>query len=321
MSSNEPSLVLRGLDGSNPLGFMAAVGLLQVLDDSTECADPVRLGWTVTQAGWRPLLAGCVSEDEVCAAVEAVLHAASTAIFDIGKIQRGKKQSNKFPFTAERFVAALEAATRSARSEARRDVDLLASFGNELHPDRRNGDFQSTAFKMVRSGDAFSQGMLCYAKAMRESVDRKMLRRTLFEPWDYQDEGYSLRWDPIEDQRHALRWRDPSESDLRDGPGIMTAANCLAVEALRCFPVTPVGRQTRTTGFHHEKPGAVFAWPIWTPLVSLGIVRSLLSLPDYHQTPLNRPGLALRGIEEVYGARQVRPNQYYINFAPALPIM
>ena len=85
---------------------------------------------------------------------------------------------------------------------------------------------------MVRSGDSAGQGLPFYAKEMRKKVGIDHIQRTLFHAWDYQDTGYSLRWDPIEDQRYALRWRDPSKSSQ----GTMLAANSLAVEALQWFP-------------------------------------------------------------------------------------
>lgn len=315
--SSDPGLLLNGLDGSNPLGFLAAVGVLQVVSDSKKTA---RMQWVFAADGWRPLLTGCgSSQDEFCMVLHTSLSEASTAVFDIGKTQQGSRHSNKFPFAADRFVDALKAAIVRTRAEDRREVDLLAAFGMELHPDKQ-AVFQCTRFKMVRSGDANSQGMLFYAKALREGLDRRMLERTLFDAWDYEDEAYSLRWDPIEDQRYALRWRDPSKSDTTDGPGTMIAANCLAVEALRCFPVMPEGARACTTGFHDAQRRTTFVWPIWTAPLAVETVRSLLSLPDLDRTPLDRTTLAARGVDEIYGVFLVRPNQYYSNFAPALPI-
>ena len=327
MPSENGGLVLSGLDGSNPLGFLAAVGVLRVLSDANSCV--VRLAWTRTREGWRPLLVGTGGDRyEVCEALLKVLREGATAIFDIGREGKDKKESNKFPFDAAKLIQALEAALGRASAADRRDVDLLAAFGTELYPDKR-GEFQCTGFKMVRSGDANRQGMLFYAKANCERVEVRDIERALLHAWDYalpgigkssRDAGYSLRWDPIEDQPYALRWRDPSKSNLTDGPGTMIAANCLALEGLRCFPVVPVGKRAYTTGLQEKKRQKRFVWPIWTPLLAIDTVRSLLSLQDLHETPLRRSALNARGIEETYGVRLVRPNQYYSNFAPALPL-
>lgn len=318
-TNDECGLVLSGLDGSNPLGFLAAIGVLRILADSNNTA---RMAWRVTRGGWRPSLTGVGrDQDELCSVLHSSLKEAPTAIFDIGKAQEGQKEANKFPFAADRFASALKEAVSRAHAEDRREVDLLAAIGTELHPNEK-GAFQCTSFKMVRSGDSKGQGMLFYAKALRTSLDGRMLERALFNAWDYEDEGYSLRWDPIEDQRYALRWRDPSpsKSDPTYRQGTMTAANCLAVEALRCLPVMLRGRQAHTTGFRNLQRRTAFVWPIWTATLALDTVRSVLSLPDLDRTPLDRTALAAQGVQEVYGVQLVRPNKYYSNFAPALPI-
>lgn len=318
--SDGQDLVLSGLDGGNPLAFLAAVGTLLIFSDGRDCAgDAARLGWRETPEGWRPLLSGCgVHKAALCDALHRLLSDASDEILDIGKVRAETKESNKFPFEAGRFARVLD---EWAGGEAgRRDADFLAGFGTELYPDPKKDEFQCTSFKMVRSGDSNRQGMLHYAKVVREDVDGSALHRTLFEDWDYGDTGYSLRWDPIEDQSYALRWRDPSKSTLADGPGVMRAANCLAFEALRCLPCVVVGTKAYTTGFREVDHRMAFVWPIWTPCVNADTLRSLLSLGDLHETPLRRPALEARGIREIYSTAVIRPNQYYSNFAPPEPV-
>lgn len=313
-------LLLNGLDGSNPLGFLAALGTLCVL--SHAFGSSIHLGWRSTRGSWKPFLGGCGDdEQEVCSQVLDSLRNASMAVFDIGKEDKSGEVYNKFPFASDRFVQELKIRQRKAFLSDRRDVDFLASFGTDLYPDTKKGDFQETRFRMVRSGDSNRQGMLFYAKAIRESIDRHHVEHTFFHAWDYQDEGYSLRWDPIEDQPYALRWRDPSKSSLTHGPGTMLAANSLAIEALRYFPTFAIGKQAHTTGFHqHKRRRLRFVWPIWTAMVGMETLRSLIALRDLHEIPLRRSTLLAMGIEEVYCAQQIHPNQYYSNFAPAQPL-
>lgn len=318
--SDDQGLVLKGLDGGNPLGFLAAVGALLIFSDRCDgAADVARLGWKETPEGWRPLLAGCGErEASLCDALHWSLREAPDEILEIGKMRAGNKESNKFPFDAGRFARVVD--EWGYRGTKRRDADFLAGFGTELYPDPKNEEFQCTSFKMVRSGDSNRQGMLHYAKVLRERVDRRDLERTLFEDWDYGDTDYGLRWDPIENQPYALRWRDPSKSTPADGPGTMRAANCLAFEALRCLPCVAVGTEAHTTGFREVERRRAFVWPIWAPCVNADTARSLLSLGELHKTPLRRTLLEARGIREVYGAAVIRPNQYYSNFAPAEPV-
>ena len=315
-------LLLSGLDGSNPLGFLAAVGTLCILSDNDAFADSVRIGWRSVHGSWRPLLAGCRDDERaLCDTVLQALKDASTDVFDIGEENINGKKSSKFPFAQGRFVREIETRQGKACASNRRDVDFLAGFGTELYPDAKKGEFRETCFRMVRAGDSNRQGMLFYAKAIHEGIGHHHIERTLFRLWDYRDEGYSLRWDPIEDQAYALRWKDPSRSNLADGPGTMLAANCLAVESLRCFPTFAVGRRIHTTGFHrHEGRGFRFVWPIWTSMVDIETLRSLVALNDLYERPLRRSTLLARGIEDVYCACRVQPNKYYSNFAPAQPL-
>ncbi len=50
-------LLLPGLDGANPLGFLAALGTLQTLS-STNPNSSVSMSWTESSLGWRPSIHG-----------------------------------------------------------------------------------------------------------------------------------------------------------------------------------------------------------------------------------------------------------------------
>ena len=310
-SDSAPGLLLSGLDGSNPLAFLAAVGTAGII--STKFPD-VRLGWNNTGKGWIPSIRGW-SDDrgEFCKRLLDTLQSGSMVPFDIDK---------KMPFVVGKFSQALKDEQRRSSLADRRDADFLAGFGTDLYPDPENKQFQDTSFRMVRSGDSAGQGLPAYAKAIWKETDLDHIERSLFQTWDYQDEGYSLRWDPLDDQRYALRWRDPSKSGLVDGPGTMRAANSLAIEALRWFPtLVASGRRAQTTGFQRiGQKELYFVWPIWTPLIGMDALRSLLALPDLSEAPLPRMSLARQGIAEVYGSQRIRQNQYYSNFASAHPV-
>ena len=306
----ETGLLLRGLGGSNPLGFLAAIGAAVVAAES--CA-ALRFGWRQTGRGWSPLFLGCgCDEREFSARILDMLQRAPVTVFDV---------DNKMPYDVGKFSEALKEAQDSSSIDGRRDADLLAGMGTELYPDTRSGQFQDSKFRMVRSGDAAGQGLPYYAKANLEALTLDRLHLSIFGVWDYRDEGYSLRWDPIGDQRYALRWRDPSKSKLADGPGMMLGADCLAVEALRWFPTMPVGRQAVTTGFRRVgRREFYFVWPIWTPALEPETVRALLALPALTREPIDHESLRMRGIAEVFRSQRIQQNQYYSNFLPAQPV-
>ena len=155
-------LLLSGLDGSNPLGFLAAVGTLVILSDQHQFPDKVaKLGWRETPEGWRAVLVGWGDdESRICETTVQLLAAMSDDILNIGNYTNpvvGKKKKpaemKKFPFSACRFASVLRDAADTCTGRSR-EVDLLASFGTEVYPDGRTGDFQCTRFKLVRNGDS-----------------------------------------------------------------------------------------------------------------------------------------------------------------------
>ncbi len=300
-------LLLSGLDGSNPLGFLAAIGTLVVLNKTFP---EICLGWESTDNGWRPLLKNCCEDkNDFSEKLLAALRNAPMTVFNIDK---------RMPFEITKFSHALREAQHSSSMQERRDADLLCAFGTDLYPNEKSQQFQDSSFRMVRSGDSAGQGLPLYVKDSRKKINLDHIQRTLFHTWDYLDKGYSLRWDPIEDQRYALRWRDPSKSD---DLGTMWAANNLAAEALQLFPSLLVGKKIQTTGFQRlGRREIYFIWPIWTPMVKVDSLRSLLALSDIHKEQLQSSSLSRRGIEEVYRSRRIAQNQYYSNFLPAQPL-
>lgn len=305
--SQATPLVMNGIDGGNPLGFLTALGTA-ILTRSF-CRD-IRFYWCLKGSAWRPSLYGCGTDKaRFIEQLLGALKAASMSPFEI---------DNKLPFPVELFEHGLKEAQRIVSPTDRRLADFLTAFGSEVNPDK--GVFQDSRFCMIRSGDSAGQGLPSYARAIRNATDYAALERTLFIPWDYQDDGFSLRWDPMEDQRYALRWRNPSKSNLKDGPGTMIAANSLAVEALQWYPTMFQDNRLATTGFHRNLNKEVwFTWPIWDRPISLDVVRSLIALPDLHGAEPPRSQLTKRGVVEIYRSQRIQPSKYYNNFTSARP--
>jgi hypothetical protein len=270
----------------------------------------IKLSWRQLAGAWRPVIGGYGDlEESFLGELERTLRSASALHFEIDK---------KLPFEIEKFTTALHKTQLEAKPECRRTADFLAGFGSEAV--REKGIFEDTAFRMVRSGDAAGQGLPHYALEIAKSTGLEELRRTLFKAWDYRDNGFSLRLDPLEDQRYALRWKNPSKSSLADGPGTMLGANALALEALQVFPSVACSGRLMTTGFHRNRQRQVFfTWPIWDRPVGIDGLRSLLALEGLQNDMPPRKELSRIGIVEVYRCQRIAQNQYYSNFAPAVP--
>ncbi len=306
-------LVLSGLNGGNPLGFLAALGVFRLLSDAMP--GHIKMSWHQKSGGWRPAIVGHNGNaEQLVALVHETLAATTATPFDVDK---------KLPFPLDAFQIALRQAQREATPADRRTADLLAGLGSDAFSDD-DGKFAETSLRMVRSGDAAGQGLPAYALAIRKNTDDASLFRALFATWNYQDDDFSLRWDPAEDQRYALRWHDPSpQSNKKYSLRTMRGANVLALEALSLLPVQPTNTGAQTTGFVRLKLGKrreFFTWPIWEGFIALDTTRSILALPELcHEIP-DRETLRVRGIMEVYRCERIAPNQYYKNFSTAQPV-
>lgn len=302
--SSLPTLMLAGLNGMNPLGFLAALGTVRI---ARLFSVNVRLRWERSSAAWRPNLVDTVSDpDRFLDALEQALRTLSLEPFKLDK---------RLPFDAKTYRKHALIAQSKASAHERRLADFITAFGSDALIDE-NGNFQDTLFRMVRTGDSKGQGFLYYALQTSSTTTKDHLRNALFRPWNYADKSPSFRWDPIEDQRYAMRWDDPSTNRL----GTMQGANRMALEALPLFPAIPRRASLATTAFSvNGQRQTCFTWPIWEVPLAEEVIRSLLTLSDLRAEKIDRTTLAAQGIVDVFRSIRFAPNQYYKNLAPANP--
>lgn len=287
----EPKVTLDGVNGGNPLGFLAAIGTIAVLSEKYPNAS---MHWQKSGRSWIPVLLGCGDDRQRIIQDLYVGLKTDTVVFDV---------SDMLPFSSEVFAEALHNVGSKATVSNRRDVDLLAALGTEMYPDTK-GQFQTSRFRMVRSIDKLP----CRIKYNIQHLEIKHLTSTLFCQWNNDEGCKPLRLDPIANKKHALTGTKP----LRSNKG-MLAANCLAVEALRMFPVALVGRRAQTAGFLKRSDRELyFVWPIWTLPVGLRVIRSILVLR------FDRINSLKMGIDQIYQSKRLTVG-YYGNFEPARP--
>lgn len=301
---DEPGLVLAGLDGRNPLGFLAAVGAVRTATLAEPDSD-WRMKWLERLGIWIPELSAtrALSRQELVALLMPALRPESTPEFGFDK---------NLAVSPEQFAEAARKAQLRASLRGRRYADFMASFGCEALT-TRDGKIQDTALRTM-SG-AGHQHFLGTMKQLVHNTDDRDLYESLFESWTYRNKKLGLRWDPREDRRYALRWDNPSGGD---GVPTMRGANRLAVEALPLLPAVPVGRRLETTGFSRHDKALHLAWPIWGRALQVDVIRSLLALGDIQAPAPDWTALRARGIIEIYRSRRIS-NDKYRNFTPAYP--
>lgn len=296
-------LELTGLDGANPLAFLAALGTLRTLSLAWPTAN-VRLAWQAKQA-WTPVL---VMPDDVDP--QQVVEALHTQLNQLNPVFSRWDNTNKIS-PAEFRAYALDR-EKDWRPDNRVVADFLAALGNEGAVE--DEFIQDTAFRTM-SG-AGHQDFLKTMRLLVGATTPQHLSEALFAPWTYQDDKPSLRWDPLDDRRYALRWLDPSSDPICTVRG----ANRLAVEALPLFPTMPTGRQLATTGFRGRKSKDTFLrWPIWHGFLSVNVVRSVLAMPELHAPQPNRAWLAAQGVAEIYQSQRIIVDKFR-NFTASKPV-
>lgn len=314
-------LVLSGLDGANPLGFLAALGTLRTATRAFN-PQPVRMRWD-QHGGWRPVfsspvdtpdaladaLYNCLTQPHECELCgESHPHASALCVGD------------DLTLSAERFRNRA-ICFRAANHEA---AAFLAAFGSDAVTttnSKKQPVIQDTAFRTM-SG-AGHQHFLKFARNICSACTRDHLMRDMFNAWRYDDpvQNHTLRLDPLDDARYALRWSDPSGDPARQRGGSVYGANRLAIEALPLFPCVPRRGSLHTTGFRQRRgpdgrSDVRLCWPIWTANLSLSAARSILTLPPAES---DTEGVSQRGIAARFESRRLTIGKFRC-FSPAAPV-
>lgn len=311
-------LVLPGIDGANPLGFLAALGTLRTLSLALEQRE-VRIAWTVHIGAWRPVLYTSVPLNEEN--LVALLHERLSRMVDHPALAFADNLNVKKSEFRAFAVTAQSMAMNTNTAEALIEVDFAAAFACDALG-REDGTVQDTALRML-SG----VGHQDFLKSMRTIVKQTEpghIRKTLFAPWAYDDglKNQTMRWDPADDCRYALRWRKPSGDPAREGGGSMLGANRLAIEGLPLVATAPVGSTLSTTGFTGTGARNTFwTWPIWTLPVGVDVCRSLLTHASLvRDVPGERAELRAMGVAAAFRSQRILVADRYRNFAPASAI-
>ncbi len=304
---SEHRLILPGLQGNNLLGFLAALGTFRTATRALPDVG-IRMAWHGASDGWVPLL-----QSSVALSREGLVQSMLPALKGMAG-HPALSFADDLAITRERFAAVAAQAHAAATCEERVFADFVAAFGCEaLVTEDKEPRVQDTALRTM-SG-AGHQHFLGFMRELADKTEADHLRTSLFEPWEYADGKPSMRWDPHDDRRYALRWKEPSG----DRVATVRGANRLAIEALPLLPTAPVGRMLQTTGFRRSRrDGVRITWPIWEAPAASETVRSLLSLPELQNLSPDRLRLQAMGIVEIYRSERITQGKYR-NFTPAVP--
>jgi hypothetical protein len=292
-------VVLNGLDGANPIGLLAALGVLQVLSDARL---PVRLRWR-DDGGWCPVVIG--AEGGLDALVAEIDADRISCVKEpaLGLEYDGKSDLKPPPAMFRDYLAQL--VDRAAPGQ-RRGVDWAGAFASDIVADN-NGNTKPTALHFT----AGQQQFLKMATELASGVTPDDVRGALAGPWRYDRPLPVMGWDATITRDYALRASNPSNDKKLGVPG----ADWLALRGLAALPVSPVGSRLRTTGCIGGWKSGRFRWGLWTVPLNGEMVRSLMRLEVEGMAAGERMA---RGIGAVFSCAIRRSDQGgYGTFEPA----
>ncbi len=310
----EHSLSLPGLNGANPLAFLAALGVLRTATAALPDAE-IRMKWELDGV-WRPALVTnrLLSPEQLISSLQAALENRQD---DPHFVTLGKN------INVERltFRQCLLDAVATADQHQRISADYLAAYGSDARVSVNDGvTIQDTALRTMAGA-----GHQHFLETMRNLIKQcrpEHLDKALFRTWDYSDptQTLSLRFDPTDDNRYALRWRNPSGDPDRKSSGSMLGANRLAIEAIPLLPTAAGATRLQTTGFSRgDRNETFFSWPLWEVPLSLPVVRSLLTSPELVASSAGDVDLMARGVGVVMRSQRITIGKVR-NFTPAVAV-
>lgn len=296
-----PAVRLTGMDGSDPLAFLAALGALRVVAARSPHAT---LRWEL-QGRWTPILEGLgtvVPSSAIWEQVTAWRQAPPPAIAFARGADR-KVQDLKHP--PEQYRIWMREALDSGDHEW---ALFAASYATGIVVDG-SGQTKPTSLHFTAGQQRFMDVVLSLlADLTEEDIDEALVG-----PWRGRDDAKSLRWRAGGDRARALLSFNPSKHSGKAIPG----ANWLAFQALPLFPVVPVDGRVCTPCFSGRGKAESFTWPLWNVALGLEEVATLLAHDASRTSARER---SHRGIAAVLRASVVRSSQGYGNFAPSEPV-
>ncbi len=313
------SLILNGLDGANPQGFLAALGIQQALADQGKL---VKMRW-VDEGGWRPELQEIETVEEVVVLLEKDLatwkqEPALDLAYPVRDKKTGKPKQDKKTgqIILERDLKPLpdeySEYMRRMRKRGGRSEQLALAFATDVGIDG-NGHVKPNALHFLAGQQRFLEMII----ELRDSITPEHLAEAIQGPWLGKDKLPVLGWNATSERMHALRAFDPST----DGKTGTAGAEWLAFVGLRCIPSVPNSPSTNmTTGFCGSWKRGSFRWLLWSTPLSSAVVPSAMQQIE-KAAHLNASTLAAWGIAQIFESAVHRTDQGgYGSFSPPMVI-
>ncbi len=293
-------VILKGVSGTSPLGFLSSVGLLRVVTSQDPAA---RLGF-LDDGSFQPFL------ETTAESLEQLVAADARAAAGRQPWRLAYAKAEGMPPVAD--LKAPPAAFESFLRESVKDwlrgrgegAEYAASYGTSVARDGK-GNTKPTAFHFT----AANQQFLGAIENLRALVDEDWALASLFDGGASRPGG-NVRWDPCADRNYALMAENPTT----DGTSVDAPLEWLAFRGLPFFPTVPFGSRIETTAVRGRGDEMRFTWPLWSRGAGSDSVRSVINL---RLDDKKGSGLGARGVFAVCSSEVRRTSQGFGNFGPA----
>jgi hypothetical protein len=294
---------LAGIDGSNPLGFLASLGLLRIVpgaklgfaDDGSFQAFIDGLDESKTDLG------ALIAADAEGGADERApwrLTYTKPATKKQGPLKVADLKPPPGAFIT--FLATCIAAWLTGDDEA---AAYAAAYATDIAVDGK-GNTKPTAFHFTAANQTFLGAL----DGIRASVSTEWVKTSLFDGHGDRP-GSNLRWDPGAERNWALMANNPED----DGTRVDAPLEWLAFRGLPLLPSFPRGSSIITTCVAGRGDDMTFTWPLWSIPASLQTTRSVLQI-DWNGSNKAR---AARGVFALCSSAIRRTSQGFGNFGPS----
>ncbi len=263
---------LTGLEGTNPLGFLAALGVQVAFASAPR---KPRLWWSddVTPCA---LVDEEFSVDRIAGHAIAVFRdwMTSPALAPVGPDGQALKGNGDLKLSPNDIRTYLRVARRLPGASV--STALVAEGSLDNNGIAKPSDLYFTAGQ---------QRFLKFAREILGAAQEDVLTG-LVGPWSYRSSLPSLMWDVTDDRVYALRAYDPTSASEKklSNPG----AEALALLGLSRHPVFGAPGRTLTQGCSGSWKRGFYSWPLWHKPASIEAVRSLLAHAFDHEGDRDR---------------------------------
>lgn len=300
MTTSDPTfqLELPGLREDNPRDFLAALGLIRLIDilwPSTKA----NLSWS-SQKG----IPSITSE-------HPLHHDFTQQIWNLLREIKIQDHSPLEPVPVEAVSPAdfRKKVEQAIKRDTKIEVLLLAAMASQTEMEKasRRSDF------IIESGQRRVIKGVCdmlaeefFGPSLLDEIEGRAIPVKV---------SNSSRWNPAEFRSAAYTTTDPAKTDFLDHPGL----NVIAFIGLTFYPVVDSSKNKSTPGFTRTPGNNQFSWPIWSEPLAPDEITSLLHHPEVHFGELNHLLLSAIGIDRIWRTRKFGDanNKYFSTAMPA----